>query len=93
MAGCICFREFHRCDEVAVLMELSAQRPAAQETPQAAGAWATLLKWEEWQPLRLAYRQSSQKGTKRKERMAPEALLVLQNGAYTGLAFRHRHNR
>ncbi len=56
---CIYCRKFHRCDEVAVLMELSAERPAAQEAPQAAGAWATLLKWEEWQPLRLAYRQSS----------------------------------
>lgn len=63
---CIYCRKFHRCDEVAVLMDLTTQRPTANEAVQNAGsaAWATLLKWEEWQPLRLAYRHSPQRDEK-----------------------------
>ena len=56
--ACIYCPKFHRCDEVAVLMNL-VQQPATaveQETPRLAG-WNSLLKWEEWQPLRLAYKR------------------------------------
>lgn len=53
--ACIYCPKFHRCDEVAVLMNLAPQ-PAV--TPEAAKpAWNKLLKWNEWQPLRLAYQQ------------------------------------
>jgi len=56
--ACIYCRKFHRCDEVAVLMNLQprAAQPA-DATGDAAGGWSTLLKWSEWQPLKLAYRQ------------------------------------
>ncbi len=58
---CIYCRKFHRCDEVAVLMDLTAVSSDAAATAGAqatgAGAWSPLLKWEEWQPLRLAYRR------------------------------------
>lgn len=56
--ACIYCPKFHRCDEVAVLMNL-VQTPAAtaeQEALRTAG-WNSLLKWEEWQPLRLAYKR------------------------------------
>jgi amino-acid N-acetyltransferase len=57
--ACIYCRKFHRCDEVAVLMNLQPQtRPTTETTPEAAGGWSTLLKWSEWQPLKLAYRQA-----------------------------------
>ena len=55
---CIYCRKFHRCDEVAVLMDLDAQRPSTQAA--GAGAWGPLLRWEEWQPLRLAYKRNPQ---------------------------------
>lgn len=57
--ACIYCRKFHRCDEVAVLMNLAPLPQAEQnETnePARVGAWSTLLKWDEWQPLRLAWR-------------------------------------
>jgi amino-acid N-acetyltransferase len=55
---CIYCRKFHRCDEVAVLMNLGAGvRRESGEVARPA-AWSTLLKWEEWQPLRLAWRQN-----------------------------------
>jgi amino-acid N-acetyltransferase len=55
--ACIYCRKFHRCDEVAVLMNL-VDNPRASEHPRARTAgWNTLLKWNEWQPLKLAYRQ------------------------------------
>jgi amino-acid N-acetyltransferase len=59
---CIYCRKFHRCDEVAVLMDLTDVRPSVHSSVQlaGAGAWGPLLKWEEWQPLRLAYRRSPQ---------------------------------
>lgn len=53
--ACIYCRKFHRCDEVAVLMNLS-ERPAAKEVEAVGTGWSNLLKWDEWQPLRLAYR-------------------------------------
>lgn len=53
--ACIYCRKFHRCDEVAVLMNLTPQAaPVAEERSQS--GWTALLKWDEWQPLRLAYR-------------------------------------
>ena len=53
--ACIYCRKFHRCDEVAVLMNL-AEKPA-DETAMRPAAWSHLLKWSEWQPLKLAYRR------------------------------------
>jgi amino-acid N-acetyltransferase len=54
--ACIFCRKFHRCDEVAVLMNLVEQTylgEAGRSTP----AWSHLLKWSEWKPLKLAYQQ------------------------------------
>ncbi len=54
--ACIYCPKFHRCDEVAVLMNLE-QLPVQgteKERHQPPG-WNRLLKWGEWQPLRLAY--------------------------------------
>jgi amino-acid N-acetyltransferase len=55
--ACIYCRKFHRCDEVAVLMNLDARAENAARQPINSGAWSSLLKWSEWQPLRLAHRQ------------------------------------
>jgi amino-acid N-acetyltransferase len=52
--ACIYCPKFHRCDEVAVLMDL-VQR--TEEIQLSRPGWSNLLKWEEWQPLRLAYRR------------------------------------
>jgi len=52
--ACIYCRKFHHCDEVAVLMNL-VEKPESDAT--ATPAWSHLLKWSEWQPLKLAYRQ------------------------------------
>jgi len=55
--ACIYCPKFHRCDEVAVLMNLAKQPENADEQAAARSAgWNHLLKWGEWQPLRLAYR-------------------------------------
>ena len=55
--ACIYCPKFHRCDEVAVLMNL-VEQPAKTEPESAKpAAWNHLLKWEEWQPLRLAYKR------------------------------------
>lgn len=56
--ACIYCRKFHRCDEVAVLMNLNERSAAAVAEPAQAG-WSNLLKWDEWQPLRLAYRKGA----------------------------------
>lgn len=53
--ACIYCRKFHRCDEVAVLMNLRSNQSAAVPESASAG-WSNLLKWDEWQPLKLAYR-------------------------------------
>lgn len=58
--ACIYCRKFHRCDEVAVLMNLVDQPAPADERAQP--GWMALLKWDEWQPLRLAYRKSTISG-------------------------------
>ena len=52
--ACIYCPKFHRCDEVAVLMTLHEKRANATEVRSP--AWNGLLKWEAWQPLRLAYK-------------------------------------
>ncbi len=57
--ACIYCRKFHRCDEVAVLMNLRSEAPSAgagAPNEAAVGAWSSLLKWSEWQPLKLAWR-------------------------------------
>jgi len=62
--ACIYCPKFHRCDEVAVLMNLatvSAEEAAARNRQP---GWNRLLKWGEWQPLRLAYRYEYQESYK-----------------------------
>ena len=55
--ACIYCPKFHRCDEVAVLMNLTKRPETTSEQAIAREAgWNHLLKWKEWQPLRLAYR-------------------------------------
>jgi len=55
--ACIYCPKFHRCDEVAVMMNL-VESPHATLHPLARPAgWNALLKWSEWQPLKLAYKQ------------------------------------
>jgi len=51
--ACIYCPKFHRCDEVAVLMNLVQQPDDAQAVRP---GWSNLLKYEAWQPLKLAYR-------------------------------------
>lgn len=57
--ACIYCPKFHRCDEVAVLMHLDGHLPRRNTTTELAAlpAWNSLLKWKEWQPLKLAYKQ------------------------------------
>ena len=58
--ACIYCRKFHRCDEVAVLMNLVEKTDADVNGPgRAKPAWSHLLKWSEWQGLKLAYKQNS----------------------------------
>ncbi len=52
--ACIYCAKFHHCDEVAVLMPL-VDKPIKQETKTP--AWNGLLRWDSWQPLKLAYQQ------------------------------------
>ena len=52
--ACIYCPKFHRCDEVAVLMTLREKRASGDNVRQP--AWNGLLKWSEWQPLKLAYK-------------------------------------
>lgn len=60
--ACIYCPKFHRCDEVAVLMHLDKPSTVDVELtePTVQPAWTGLLKWEEWQPLKLAYKQEQQ---------------------------------
>jgi len=50
--ACIYCAKFHHCDEVAVLMHL-VDKPVKAETKPP--AWNGLLRWDAWQPLKLAY--------------------------------------
>lgn len=52
--ACIYCTKFHRCDEVAVLMPL-VDKPMKVDTKPP--AWNGLLRWDSWQPLKLAYQQ------------------------------------
>lgn len=59
---CIYCPKFHACDEVAVLMNLAEQpipvdNGVGMQQRIQAGGWNALLKWGEWQPLRLAYQE------------------------------------
>jgi amino-acid N-acetyltransferase len=56
--ACIFCRKFHRCDEVAVLMNL-VEKPGVGDNGRGTPAWSHLLKWSEWQPLKLAYKQKA----------------------------------
>jgi len=51
---CIYCPKFHRCDEVAVMKHLTARRPE-ETSPGKPVAANPLLKWQAWQPLKLAY--------------------------------------
>lgn len=53
--ACIYCPKFHRCDEVAVLMNLTHESATSTEAYDRQPGWNRLLKWDEWQPLRLAY--------------------------------------
>ena len=55
--ACIYCPKFHRCDEVAVMMNLVETPQAALHPLAQSAGWNNLLKWSEWQPLKLAYKQ------------------------------------
>lgn len=63
--ACIYCPKFHRCDEVAVLMDLHPQGQARAQVEPHTAAWNGLLKWDSWQPLRLAYQQKPNKNEQR----------------------------
>jgi amino-acid N-acetyltransferase len=54
--ACIYCPKFHRCDEVAVLMPL-VENPTKLEVDTRMPGWNGLLRWDAWQPLKLAYQQ------------------------------------
>ncbi len=57
--ACIYCPKFHRCDEVAVLMRLA--QPSERPRPvQNATGWSSLMRYGEWRPLRLAYKQKEE---------------------------------
>jgi len=59
---CIYCPKFHRCDEVAVLMDISVRPGQASEADTARpAAWNSLLKYPAWQPLKLAYYRKEEK--------------------------------
>ena len=59
---CIYCPKFHHCDEVAVARNLTDSPVNQAQAAQAAAS--PLLKWQAWQPLKLAYRRSnSEAGT------------------------------
>jgi amino-acid N-acetyltransferase len=53
--ACIYCPKFHRCDEVAVSMPLIATMAKTDEGK--VPGWNGLLRWDAWQPLKLAYQQ------------------------------------
>ena len=55
--ACIYCPKFHHCDEVAVMMNLVDVPHAALHPLARPAGWNALLKWSEWQPLKLAYKQ------------------------------------
>jgi amino-acid N-acetyltransferase len=57
--ACIYCPKFHRCDEVAMLLNLADVGPTEQADVTRAPGWSKLLKHGAWQPLKLAYQQRS----------------------------------
>ncbi|MBU6349132.1 MAG: GNAT family N-acetyltransferase [Chloroflexi bacterium] len=55
--ACIYCSKFHRCDEVAVTMNLVDSPQSLLHPLERPAGWNSLLKWSEWQPLKLAYKQ------------------------------------
>jgi amino-acid N-acetyltransferase len=55
--ACIYCPKFHRCDEVAVMMNLVESPQSALHPLARPAGWSGLLRWSEWQPLKLAYKQ------------------------------------
>ena len=53
---CIYCPKFHHCDEVAVARNLTDRPLDKADTAQPPAA-SPLLKWQAWQPLKLAYRR------------------------------------
>jgi amino-acid N-acetyltransferase len=64
--ACIYCPKFHHCDEVAVLMDLRGRSDDANDDALRNPGWNTLLKWEAWQPLKLAYRSDPDEKVKLK---------------------------
>ena len=68
---CIYCPKFHRCDEVAVARSLTDSPVKQAQAAQTAAS--PLLKWQAWQPLKLAYRrrarreEGQERGTARRE--------------------------
>jgi len=54
---CIYCPKFHRCDEVAVLMNLADTAATERNEAVRPAGWNKLLKHGAWQPLKLAYQQ------------------------------------
>lgn len=59
--ACIYCPKFHRCDEVAVLINLVQSASAQHPKPP---GWQNLLKYQAWQPLKLAYRRNETEDNK-----------------------------
>ena len=55
--ACIYCPKFHRCDEVAVLMNLAEQPANTAQEAQKPPGWNSLLRYGEWRPLLLAYQR------------------------------------
>ena len=55
--ACIYCSKFHCCDEVAVTMNLVDSPQGLLHPLERPAGWNSLLKWGEWQPLKLAYKQ------------------------------------
>lgn len=53
--ACIYCSKFHHCDEVAVLMPL-VEKPSKEDDGRPP-AWNGLLRYDAWQPLKLAYQK------------------------------------
>lgn len=57
--ACIYCPKFHHCDEVAVLMNLDDEPMQIDAEELRKAGWNSLMRWREWQPLRLAYQQKT----------------------------------
>lgn len=58
--ACIYCPKFHRCDEVAVLMNLAEAPADSQNEVGRDAGWTKLLKHPAWQPLKLAYQRKGE---------------------------------